>query len=817
MWTFWKRRRRSALERTGPATTRLRFNGAVEAAPTSRLTARPVVATAMILLVWAAATFAYLYRARGAVDLVVGQTATNNILAQVDFEYEDRQETEQRRNHERQSVLDYYVVNSVANEDTLRATRELLAFVTTWEPGQALPEPAPDAKSVAGRCLALPAAQQALLKRLLDSQAKREYFSNHLEACLQRHILPPEARTGYHTSTITVAHLLDKGQQARSEVALKSLPTPGEAARQLLGDAAQAFGLAGAEGLNALADDLLAPLLQPNLNYDDGATKQAQRERADAVAKVTRAVPKDTIIVKQGDRLTEAGHQRLKAHNMALAKVHESQAFERQLQFFLLLSLSLLIGAACYLNTTAPRVFMRRSRILLVGVVLTISLLLTWSVEQGLFALLQGTEVFTFAALPLLLAPVLISLLLGPTLGMTVGLWAALLAALVAENGVHVLLLGVLEAVVGALAVRSSRTRLQTFRAALYVPLAVVLVESAFLLLHETPLHDYLIICGAAAANGVVTVVIVNLLLPFCETIFGITTNISLLELGDLNHPLLKRLRLEAPGTFHHTLMVATLAEHAAEAIGANTLLTRVAAYFHDIGKLSNPPYFTENNIDSANQHEELNPRMSVRVIVNHVKEGLAMAREYRLKEPIREAIATHHGTSLVYFFYHRARHGIRPDGEPEVEEDSYRYPGPLPRSPEATIISLADTCEAASRSLEKPTPQRIDALINELIRKRLLDGQLDHSELSLMELHQVSEAIKQTLRNMLHGRIAYPKEDTEAQGPTGTRKLMMPRSELDENQPEQSPARPAAGPPPGAAPPAAPDPGADTADDAHA
>ena len=195
--------------------------------------------------------------------------------------------------------------------------------------------------------------------------------------------------------------------------------------------------------------------------------------------------------------------------------------------------------------------------------------------------------------------------------------------------------------------------------------------------------------------------------------IFRVTTNINLLELSDLNHPLLKRLQMEAPGTYHHTLMVATLAEQAAESIGANPLLARVAAYFHDVGKLSNPSYFTENAF-GQDRHADLSPRMSALIILNHVKEGLVLAQKYKLRKPLREVIASHHGTSRIYFFYRRAVEEAGGD-ESAVDEFDYRYPGPLPRSREAAIISLADSCEAASRSLQKPLPQKIDALVDDI------------------------------------------------------------------------------------------------------
>jgi putative nucleotidyltransferase with HDIG domain len=325
--------------------------------------------------------------------------------------------------------------------------------------------------------------------------------------------------------------------------------------------------------------------------------------------------------------------------------------------------------------------------------------------------------------------------------------------------------LGFVVSCAGAVSTRHTRTRLQTFRGAVAIFLGTTAVSSLFLIMNSAPLETYATITLIAAINGMLTVILINLFLPITEYCFGITTNISLLELSDLNHPLLKRLQLEAPGSYHHTLMVATLAEHAAEGIGANTLLTRVATYFHDIGKLSNPSYFTENSF-GEDRHVDLSPRMSSLIILNHVKEGLVLAAKFKLKKPIRDVIATHHGTSLIYFFFRRAKDELS-KGEKEMKrgnlpvdiEEDYRYPGPLPKTREETIISLADSCEAASRSLEKPTPQKIDTLVNDIFQNRLFDGQLDESVCTMQEIYTIKESIKVTLRSMLHIRTAYPKE----------------------------------------------------------
>jgi hypothetical protein len=235
---------------------------------------------------------------------------------------------------------------------------------------------------------------------------------------------------------------------------------------------------------------------------------------------------------------------------------------------------------------------------------------------------------------------------------------------------------------------------------------------------------------------------------------------------------------IEAPGTYHHSLVVANLAEAAAEAIGANATLCRVCAYFHDVGKLVKPDYFTENMSFERNPHEDLAPTMSALIIIAHVKEGVDLALKYKLNQSIIDIVQEHHGTSLVYYFYKRAlqmhedaRAGgkimkMRPDDIPEVCEESFRYSGPKPQTKESAIVSLADAVESASRSLEKPTPAKIEQLVNDIIDQRISDRQLDECNLTLRDIRIIAERFRFTLMTMLHSRIAYPRQETKAAAP---------------------------------------------------
>jgi putative nucleotidyltransferase with HDIG domain len=384
---------------------------------------------------------------------------------------------------------------------------------------------------------------------------------------------------------------------------------------------------------------------------------------------------------------------------------------------------------------------------------------------------------------PYVFAPLMLSVLLGRNHGLfaaTFGsLWGAFLMGAVDPVFLIISLITGFTAVYLTLQVRR-RGRL--IRAGVFVGGATLLLAATFgqigPVIWEAPGETQWAMIGwqclAALGVGIGTAVLVSGLLPAIESLFGLTTDISWLEMADLNHPLLKRMSMEAPGTYHHSLAVANLAEAAAETVGANPTICRVCSYFHDIGKLVKPGYFTENIPHGENPHDELTPTMSALIIIAHVKEGVDLALKHRLSSRIIDAIREHHGNSLVGYFYHRALQqqkdaelggkimNMRSADAPQVHESNFRYPGPRPRSKETAIISLADSVESASRSLDRPTPQKIEDLVNGLIQDRLKDHQLDESPLTLEEIRRIGESFRFTLQNMLHSRIAYPKKERD-------------------------------------------------------
>jgi cyclic-di-AMP phosphodiesterase PgpH len=432
-----------------------------------------------------------------------------------------------------------------------------------------------------------------------------------------------------------------------------------------------------------------------------------------------------------------------------------------------------------------PTTFLRSSRLLLVFGVIFMQLAATKLVlvlcNSGNYSFLRPETVGLIA--PYAFAPLVLSVLLGRNHGLYasvfVSLWSSILFGKV---DAPLLVCGLISGFTAVYLTLQVRRRSRLIRAGFGVGVAIWLLSLTFGIIGPIDFlspggTDWKIIgiqTAFAIGNGILTATIVGGILPILEQTFQITTDISWLEASDLNHPLLRRMTIEAPGTYHHSLVVANLAESAAEAVGANATLCRVCSYFHDVGKLVKPDYYTENMNFERNPHDDLAPTMSALIIIAHVKEGVDLALKHGLNRRIVDIIQEHHGTSLVYYFYKRAlqqqddaRTGgkimnLREGDVPEVREETFRYSGPKPQTKESAIISLADMVESASRSLEKPTPQKIEQLVTELINQRIADGQLVECDLTLADLNTVAERFRFTLMTMLHTRIAYPKQDAK-------------------------------------------------------
>jgi cyclic-di-AMP phosphodiesterase PgpH len=574
---------------------------------------------------------------------------------------------------------------------------------------------------------------------------------------------PSQILSAFEQSATERRIMIQGPDEATNRIAaVDALRTPAEAADEAARRAAARLpGDRGPDPYRAL----FSSWMQPNLRYHQGRTDALREVARRAVEPVQTTVRAGSTLVEIGERVTEQTLEKLTAHDRKLALTQTPTDRILRLTgggFMLLAGLSLCAGVLFLV-----RPFHLHNRTSLYAMVFLA--LLTLLGVRGLIWLAGLTRWISpsliHALFPLAMASILAAILLDGTAAVAIGLWVSAAASILFGNSFPVLLEGITVSVVAALACRGVRRRSHIFRGSLWVGAVLFLLLISYGISNRMAAPTILLHGSLGLLNGLLCGLLALLLIPLFEVTFGLTTDIRLLELSDMGHPLLQRMAIEAPGTYHHSLMVANLAQRAADDIGANSLLVRVCAYFHDIGKLTKPEFFTENIQSRDNPHDDLSPSMSTLVIMSHVKEGVGLALRYKLPRPVLDAIQQHHGTGIVSYFYHRARkNAVEETG---VKEEDFRYPGPRPGSREMAILSLADSVEAASRSIDNPSSSRIENLVNEIVESRLRDGQLDQSALTFEELTRVQRSFVFTLTNMLHGRVAYPSDEDGDREPT--------------------------------------------------
>lgn len=412
------------------------------------------------------------------------------------------------------------------------------------------------------------------------------------------------------------------------------------------------------------------------------------------------------------------------------------------------------VGSAVYIGMFQPRIAQKPARAIALAVLFWLLLAATRT--------LSLSEKWTFLAVGYAVAcSIILTIAYDQRFAMGMSLFYAILACFAVGRmpPLDLFLTMMSGVMVCCYSLKEIRTRKKLIEVAIAATLAVFITAFALGVLQALPPGRIAFQAGLASMATFAAGIIIQAFLPIIETAFGIATSMTLLDYSDANQPLLKKLALEAPGTFSHSLLIGSIAETAAEAIGANGLLCRVGAYYHDIGKINKPTYFIENQIGGVSRHEQLSPAMSQLLIVGHVKDGIEMAKEYGLPAILRQFIETHHGTTLMEYFYNEARKK-QDERQSPVSESDFRYPGPKPRSKEAAIVMLADAAESAVRSLTDLSPTKIEAVVHQIAMKRLQDGQFDECELTLRELSKIEASLAKSLAAHHHGRIPYPKLD---------------------------------------------------------
>jgi putative nucleotidyltransferase with HDIG domain len=515
----------------------------------------------------------------------------------------------------------------------------------------------------------------------------------------------------------------------------------------------------------------VVPWLWPNLVYDAAETSARRAQASGLVDPAIEPVSAGTILIRNGDLVNAQTLKWLAAHEKRRSELETlTEHIQRLAGSGLLLLLGLAL-AASIAAVAQPALLHNRRQLLLMVTISALPLIAGKGLLYATATLRLLPQAVLDFVLPLAIAPLLASILLGSAPGLIAGFWVSFALATLLGGSFNVFILGLLVSATAIYTTKDVKRRTALFRAGFWIGAVQILFALVMAVLEQPSWQILLAQIGAAMLCGLLSALLALLLIPVFEHLFKVTTDISLLELSDLSHPLLQSLAINAPGTYHHSLMMASLAQNAAEAIGANGLMLRVCAYFHDIGKLVKPGFFSENIQFTENPHDDLTPSMSTLVIVSHIKEGVMLAKKHKLPQVIIDGIEQHQGTSLVSVFYHRAKTQQKEAGagQPAINDEDFRYEGPRPQTREMAILMLADGCEAASRSLDKPTSVRITNLIGDIFDSRLRDGQLDECTLTLAELNKIKQSFIFSLTNMLHGRIAYPKDENPSDQPAET------------------------------------------------
>jgi len=737
------KRKKTKKEATTEARRKRRENVVVQPQQ-SFLDTSKTVATLLFLAIWACIVLiCFVGLSPAGPQILPNRMAKFRVVADFSFTYESSLRTERLVEQRRQSVAPYYQIRMEPFQAFNKKIIELRTIIET----QLWPE--------------LENSPSSSWPELVDRFNRRQVAdlglmvnSEDLLIIMER-TTPEQRQRLFEEASMVLRDILREGVYDPSETPFADVSSGYRPV--------QVLGLGG--GQRALPEEEAVPLLRinlaglgidtslsralyriyrrglaPNLVYDSERTEAEKREAAQSVQPVQVNISEGQTLIEPGSIITPDQIEAYTAYRGEMAERSDyGWGIDATLAERAVLALGLMLGALIYIQVSLRTMHRSNRRLALAALVVLFNLTLARLVLQLGESRLIGSDPSFLAILPV---------------------------------SVPVALGGLIMAIM----VKDIRLRAKVVKAATMsgLTIAIATLFSGFFSGVDPVTITQQVV--AAAAVGVLTGIVVIGVLPLLENIFKYTTDITLLELTDFNHPLLRKLQLVAPGTYHHSLMVANLAERAASEIGANPLLCRATCLFHDIGKMSKPEYFVENQQPGFNPHDEKNPSMSALIIKNHVKEGVQMAREAKLPKVCIDIIEQHHGTTLIKFFYHKAIDASAQQTLPlgtgntksglidnsKIDESIFRYDGPRPRFKESAIIFFADAIEAASRSLKKVTPQSVNELIDNIINDRIEDDQLAEAPLTMQEMTVIRESFSFTLMNMLHSRVEYPKSEQE-------------------------------------------------------
>ena len=495
-----------------------------------------------------------------------------------------------------------------------------------------------------------------------------------------------------------------------------------------------------------LLEKILTIVIKPNVSLNTKLTQAAIDDEVNAMNPNKGIIEKSGRIIAKGELVDTDAYQILDS----LKAEYQSQVWTKSNYLWLLVGYGLLVMLVLlmlllFLKKYRPEIYENNTKVTFIFFNVLLMVLLTTIVVK-----MDAKYVYV---VPLCILPLILKAFFDPRLGLFVHVLTVLLLGFIVPNSFEYLFLQIIAGIVTILTVSELYKRANLFISVAQITFIYIIGYFAFVLIQEGNIYEfewdifgYFVLCGLATLFA-------HPLIYFYEKLFGLVSDVSLLELSDTNSKLLKELSNKAPGTFHHSLNVANLAEAAAQEIGANSMLVRVGALYHDIGKMASPTFFTENQLSGINAHDELDPKESASIIVNHVIDGIEIARKYNLPDRIIDFIRTHHGTSMVYYFYKKEL-----ETQGQANKADFKYPGPIPFSKETAILMMADSVEAASKSLKDPTSTKIDVFVEKIIDAQMEQGQFLNSDVTFKEIELIKKVLKKKLNNMFHLRVEYPE-----------------------------------------------------------
>ncbi len=491
---------------------------------------------------------------------------------------------------------------------------------------------------------------------------------------------------------------------------------------------------------------LFFDVIEPNLAQNKELTQKALQEELDKISYTRGRVERETLIVSKGEVVEGDTFQILKSlENEYQSKVWNESNYNWVVAAYTLLVALALLMLLLFLRKYRYDVFRNNTKVTFIFFNIVFMVLLTTLV-------VNYNSIYVYVV-PIAILPLVLKAFFDARLGLFAHVITVLLLGFIVPNNYEYMFLQILAGIVTILTVSELYKRANLFISVGQITLIYIVAYFAFFVIHEGSIDNIrwetfglFVICGLAT-------LFVQPLIYVYEKIFGLVSDVSLLELSDTNSKLLKELSNKAPGTFHHSLNVANLAEASANEIGANAMMIRVGALYHDIGKMKDPTFFTENQATAINPHNELSNKESARIIINHVIDGIEIAKKNNLPDRVIDFIRTHHGTSLVYYFYSQEK-----SQNEDVDENDFRYPGPKPFSKETAILMMCDSVEAASKSLKEPTTVKIDAFVENIIDKQMEEGQFLNANITFKEIQSIKKVLKRKLANIYHLRIEYPE-----------------------------------------------------------